>query len=92
MHIHNSYLSRQSCIPLYGVSASFCAVTLKKAKKELSYKHFPYLAMTAAFSFLIMMFNIPGPEGILQTHRHHDRCSSDLYNSQTPGQNEKTNT
>src|SRR5208282_4772781 len=35
----------------------------KKLKKELSAKYIPYLAMAAAFSFLIMMFNIPIPGG-----------------------------
>jgi cobalt/nickel transport system permease protein len=38
-------------------------VALKKLKKELSIKHVPYLAMAAAFSFLIMMFNVPIPGG-----------------------------
>ena len=32
-------------------------------KKELSTKQIPYLAMAAAFSFLIHMFNIPIPGG-----------------------------
>jgi cobalt/nickel transport system permease protein len=63
MHIPDGYLSPQTYIPLYGVSAAFLAVALKKIKKELSHKHIPYLAMAAAFSFLIMMFNIPVPGG-----------------------------
>ena len=63
MHIPDGYLSPQTYIPLYGVSAAFWAVALKKIKKELSHKHIPYLAMAAAFSFLIMMFNIPVPGG-----------------------------
>ena len=63
MHIPDGYLSPQTYIPLYGVSAAFWAVALKRIKKELSHKHIPYLAMAAAFSFLIMMFNIPVPGG-----------------------------
>jgi cobalt/nickel transport system permease protein len=63
MHIPDGYLSPQTYIPLYGVSAAFWAVALKKIKRELSHKHIPYLAMAAAFSFLIMMFNIPIPGG-----------------------------
>ena len=63
MHIPDGYLSPQTYIPLYGVSAVFWTVALKKIKKELSHKHVPYLAMAAAFSFLIMMFNIPVPGG-----------------------------
>jgi cobalt/nickel transport system permease protein len=63
MHIPDGYLSPQTYIPLYGVSVAFWAISLKKIKKELSHKHIPYLAMAAAFSFLIMMFNIPVPGG-----------------------------
>ncbi|MGO9952689.1 MAG: cobalt transporter CbiM [Dissulfurispiraceae bacterium] len=63
VHIPDGYLSPQTYIPLYGVSAAFWAVAIKKIKKELSHKHVPYLAMAAAFSFLIMMFNIPIPGG-----------------------------
>ena len=36
---------------------------MKKIKKDLSAKHIPYLAMAAAFSFLVQMFNIPIPGG-----------------------------
>ncbi len=63
MHIPDGYLSPQTYIPLYGVSIAFWTVSLKKLKKELSAKQIPYLAMAAAFSFLIMMFNIPIPGG-----------------------------
>jgi cobalt/nickel transport system permease protein len=48
---------------LYGVSIGFWAIAQKKLKQQLSLKHVPYLAMAAAFSFLIMMFNIPIPGG-----------------------------
>lgn len=63
MHIPDGYLSPQTYVPLYGVSFAFWAITLKKLKKELSVKHVPYLAMAAALSFLIQMFNIPIPGG-----------------------------
>ena len=63
MHIPDGYLSPQTYIPLYGVAVAFWTVALRKIKKELSHKHVPYLAMAAAFSFLIMMFNIPVPGG-----------------------------
>jgi cobalt/nickel transport system permease protein len=63
MHIPDGYLSPQTFVPLYGVSFVFWAVALKKLKKELSAKYIPYLAMAAAFSFLIMMFNVPIPGG-----------------------------
>ena len=63
MHIPDGYLSPQTYLPLYGVSFVFWSVALKKMKRELSAKHIPYLAMAAAFSFLIMMFNVPIPGG-----------------------------
>jgi cobalt/nickel transport system permease protein len=50
-------------VPLLGVSIAFWSVALKRWRKELATKHIPYLAMAAAFSFLIMMFNIPIPGG-----------------------------
>jgi cobalt/nickel transport system permease protein len=63
MHIPDGYLSPQTYIPLYGASFVFWGIALKKLKKELSTKEVPYLAMAAAFSFLIQMFNIPIPGG-----------------------------
>lgn len=63
MHIPDGYLSPQTFVPFYGVSFVFWAVALKKLKKELSARYIPYLAMAAAFSFLIMMFNVPIPGG-----------------------------
>jgi len=63
VHIPDGYLSPQTYVPFYGAAFVFWAVALKKLKKELSTKHIPYLAMAAAFSFLIMMFNIPIPGG-----------------------------
>ena len=63
MHIPDGYLGPQTYIPLYGVSVGFLAIAQKKLKKQLSVRHVPYLAMSAAFSFLIMMINIPIPGG-----------------------------
>ncbi len=63
MHIPDGYLSPQTYAPLWGISLLFWSVALKKMKKELSAKQVPYLAMAAAFSFLIQMFNIPIPGG-----------------------------
>ncbi len=63
MHIPDGYLGPQTYIPFYGISLGFWAIAQNKLKKQLSLKHVPYLAMAAAFSFLIMMFNIPIPGG-----------------------------
>ncbi len=63
MHIPDGYLGPQTYAPLFGVSVAFWSVALKRWKNELATKHIPYLAMASAFSFLIMMFNIPIPGG-----------------------------
>ncbi len=63
MHIPDGYLSPQTYVPLYGASFLFWYIALKKIKKDLPLNYIPYLAMAAAFSFLIQMFNIPIPGG-----------------------------
>lgn len=63
MHIPDGYLSPQTYAPLIGVVVSVAAVAVKKVKKEVSARDIPYLGMAAAFSFIIMMFNLPIPGG-----------------------------
>ncbi|HET6461946.1 MAG TPA: cobalt transporter CbiM [Syntrophales bacterium] len=63
MHIPDGYLSPQTYIPMYGVAFALWGVALKKVRSEMSAKQVPYLAMAAAFSFLVQMFNIPIPGG-----------------------------
>lgn len=63
MHIPDGYLSPQTYVPFWGASIICWSVALRKVKEELSTKQVPYLAMSAAFSFLIQMFNIPIPGG-----------------------------
>jgi cobalt/nickel transport system permease protein len=63
MHIPDGYLSPQTYIPLYGILAAAVSVAAKKVKKEVSAHDIPYLGMAAAFSFIIMMFNLPIPGG-----------------------------
>jgi cobalt/nickel transport system permease protein len=63
MHIPDGYLSPQTYIPLFGLFAAAVSVAAKKVKKEVSARDIPYLGMAAAFSFIIMMFNLPIPGG-----------------------------
>jgi len=63
MHIPDGYLSPQTYAPMYVVTASFWAIALKKIRAERDSRHVPYLGLAAAFSFIIMMFNIPIPGG-----------------------------
>jgi cobalt/nickel transport system permease protein len=63
MHIPDGYLSPQTYIPFYATFFGFMAIAVKKLKKTLTTRMVPYLGMSAAFAFLIMMFNIPVPGG-----------------------------
>jgi cobalt/nickel transport system permease protein len=63
MHIPDGYLSPQTYVPFYVVAISIITVAVRKVKKELTAKLVPFLGMSAAFAFLIMMFNIPVPGG-----------------------------
>jgi cobalt/nickel transport system permease protein len=63
MHIPDGYLSPQTYIPLFGAFVASAAVAVRKVKKEVSVRNIPYLGMAAAFSFIIMMFNLPVPGG-----------------------------
>jgi cobalt/nickel transport system permease protein len=63
MHIPDGYLSPQTYIPLFGAFVSVAAVAVKKVKEIVSARSIPYLGMAAAFSFIIMMFNLPVPGG-----------------------------
>ncbi|HNW89386.1 MAG TPA: cobalt transporter CbiM [Bacteroidales bacterium] len=63
MHIPDGYLSPQTYVPLFGAFIAVTAVAVKKIRKEVSVKNIPYLGMAAAFSFIIMMFNLPIPGG-----------------------------
>jgi len=63
MHIPDGYLSPQTYIPLIGLYVAVAAVAVKKVKKEVSARDIPFLGMAAAFSFIIMMFNLPIPGG-----------------------------
>jgi cobalt/nickel transport system permease protein len=63
MHIPDGYLSPQTYIPLFGAFAATAAVAVKKVKEKVSARNIPYLGMAGAFSFIIMMFNLPVPGG-----------------------------
>jgi cobalt/nickel transport system permease protein len=63
MHIPDGYLSPSTCATLYTASAPFWYVALKKVKARLHTRLIPRLALFAAFSFVLMMFNIPLPGG-----------------------------
>jgi cobalt/nickel transport system permease protein len=63
MHIPEGYLSPQTCGVMGAVMLPIWAVASKKVAKSLEKKNIPLMAMGAAFSFIIMMFNVPIPDG-----------------------------
>lgn len=63
MHIPDGYLSPVTCAVLYAAAAPFWAIALRRVKKLLNTRLVPLLSVFAAFSFVIMMFNIPLPGG-----------------------------
>ncbi len=63
MHIPDGYLSPVTCVSLYGAAAPFWYVALRKLRSRLHTRLVPLLSLFAAFSFVIMMFNIPLPGG-----------------------------
>src|SRR4051794_8822658 len=63
MHIPDGYLSPATCAALYGGAAPFWYIALNRVKKALHTRLVPLLSLFAAFSFVIMMFNLPLPGG-----------------------------
>jgi cobalt/nickel transport system permease protein len=63
MHIPDGYLGPSTCVVLGAAILPVWAVASKNVKKTLKAKQVPMLAMGAAFSFVIMMFNVPIPGG-----------------------------
>jgi cobalt/nickel transport system permease protein len=63
MHIPDGYLSPDTSGFFYLVSAPLWWLSLRSMRRHLRERHVSLLAILAAFSFLIMMFNIPLPGG-----------------------------
>jgi len=63
MHIPDGYLSPATCALGAAVMLPVWAAASKQVKKTLKARQVPFLAVGAAFSFVIMMFNVPVPGG-----------------------------
>lgn len=63
MHIPDGYLSPQTFIPLFAVMVPVWTTAARKVRQTLSTRQVPLLALGAAFSFAVMMLNIPMPGG-----------------------------
>jgi cobalt/nickel transport system permease protein len=63
MHIPDGYLSPQTCAVGYAVAVPTWVAASRKVTAVVKTRNVPLLAMFAAVSFLIMMFNVPIPDG-----------------------------
>jgi cobalt/nickel transport system permease protein len=63
MHIPDGYLSPATCAAMYAASAPFWYVAVRRLKRLLTNRLIPLLSVFAAFSFVVMMFNLPLPGG-----------------------------
>jgi cobalt/nickel transport system permease protein len=59
MHIPDGYLGPQTYVLLDVVMIPIWAIAARKVKRTLKAKQIPLMALGAAFSFVIMMFNVP---------------------------------
>src|SRR4029079_11565081 len=63
MHIPDGYLSPATCGTLYMAAAPFWYTALRRVGRLLNTRLVPLLGVFSAFSFVIMMFNLPLPGG-----------------------------
>lgn len=59
MHIPENYLSPATCGVLTAAMAPIWYISIQKVKKNVPADKLPLLGIAAAFSFVVMMFNIP---------------------------------
>ena len=63
MHIPDGYLSPQTCAAAFVVAVPTWAVATRRVTRVVKTRNVPLLAILSALSFLVMMFNVPIPDG-----------------------------
>jgi cobalt/nickel transport system permease protein len=63
MHIPDGYLSPTTCGTLYVATLPAWAAATRRVRVVVKHRSVPLLAMGAAYCFLVMMFNVPIPDG-----------------------------
>ncbi len=63
MHIPDGYLSPATCFVLILLTLPFWYRGIQKMRQTLNARSVPIIALLAAFSFIVMMFNVPLPGG-----------------------------
>jgi cobalt/nickel transport system permease protein len=63
MHIPDGYLSPATCATMYAGAVPFWWYALRRVRRMLHTRMVPLVSVFAAFSFIVMMFNLPLPGG-----------------------------
>jgi cobalt/nickel transport system permease protein len=63
MHIPDGYLSPATSLVMFLLVLPFWARGVQKLRRTVNARNVPLIALVAAFSFVIMMFNVPLPGG-----------------------------
>ncbi len=63
MHIPDGYLGPQTYLPAWAVMAPVWSWASARLKRTLRRRQLPTMALAAAFTFVVMMFNVPLPGG-----------------------------
>lgn len=63
MHIPDGYLSPQTCAAFTAVMVPLWWQSGRRVRTVVKSRYVPMVALGAAFSFVIMMFNVPIPDG-----------------------------
>jgi len=63
MHIPDGYLSPVTCIIMALLALPFWIRGVQRLHEKMTAKNIPLVALFAAFSFVVMMFNVPLPGG-----------------------------
>ena len=63
MHIPDGYLSPATDLVMFILVLPFWTIGVKRIRETMNARNVPLVALMAAFSFVIMMFNVPLPGG-----------------------------
>jgi cobalt/nickel transport system permease protein len=63
LHIPDGYLSPQTCAVGFALAVPVWAVAARRVTAVVKTRNVPLLAIFSALSFLVMMFNVPIPDG-----------------------------
>ena len=61
MHIPDGYLSPVTSVIFFILILPFWYLGVRKLRERMNSRYVPVIALMAAFSFIIMMFNVPLP-------------------------------